>query len=175
MKKPRKMFGKWDDACVQEIVKLMETQSKNTLMKWCLSYTLQHILPIYKKYYPTDNRPEIAIESAYEWIEGKNKLPEVKKKILDTHAAAREAEGNYAAQAAARTCGQASASIHVPTHAIGLVFYGTAAIAYDKIGINQIESEYQKIFIEECKKMLEALQNIAVKNEENLAKLNWNC
>jgi hypothetical protein len=157
-------------------MQLIETQSKPTLTTWCVDYAEKHILPIYKKSYPNDNRPQNALNAARDWLAGKVKFPEVKHIILnEAHAAAREAEENPAAQAAARTCGQAAATIHTPTHSLGLLFYGVAAIAYDRVGINQPPEVYEKIAAEEGTKMLAALQKIAVKNEPNPVKIKWNC
>lgn len=170
------MLGDYRKPYIQSIMRLIETQSKPTIAKWCLDYTEKHILPIYKKSYPADPRPENAIKAARNWLAGKVKLPQVKDIILNqAHAAAREAEQNPAAQAAARTCGQAAAVIHAPTHSLGLVFYGTAAIAYDQVGTDQPPEVYEQIVQKECAKMLAALKKIAIKNEPNPAKVNWHC
>lgn len=177
MEKPiRKMLGKADSPYIVSLMRLIETQSKATIAKWCMDYAETHILPIYKKSYPNDNRPKEAIQAAREWFAGKKKLNEVKGIILNScHAAAREAEGNPAAQAAARTCGQASACFHTPTHSLGLAFYGSAAIAYDRAGTNESAEVYDKIAAEECAKMEAALKAIAVENEPSPAKINWRC
>ena len=89
--------------------------------------------------------------------------------------AAREAEDYPAAQAAARTCGQAAACIHTPTHSLGLAFYGSAAIAYDRVGTNEPSGVYDRIAAEECAKMEDDLRRIAVENEPHPAKINWHC
>lgn len=175
-KKLRKMLGKADSPYVISLMQLIETQSKETIAKWCMDYAEENILPIYKKYYPSDNRPEEAIAASRDWFEGRKKLPEVKDIILNScHAAAREAEDCPAAQAAARACGQASACFHTPTHSLGLAFYGSAAIAYDRAGINETEEVYDRIAQEECEKMEEALRQIAVSNELHPAKIKWYC
>lgn len=177
MSKPiRKMLGKADSTYIVSLMRLIETQSKATIAKWCMDYAESHILPIYKKHYPNDNRLQMAINAAHAWFDGKKKLPEVKDIILNScHAAAREAENNPAAQAAARACGQASACLHTPTHSLGLAFYGSAAIAYDRVGTNESAEVYDKIAAEECANMEAALRVIAVENEPNPAKINWNC
>ena len=128
------------------------------------------------KYYPGDNRPQIALDASRDWFKGLKKLPEVKDIILNQcHQAAREAEDNPAAQAAARTLGQAAACFHTPTHSLGLAFYGGAAVAYDKLGLDASEEEYNKVAREEVLKMTEALRKVAVKDEPNKAKLKWYC
>lgn len=164
MAKLRKMLGKADSPYILSLMSLIETQSKDTLANWCMDYAEEFILPIYEKAYPNDRRPMKALNSARQWLLGEVKLPEVKKLILDTHEAAREAEDNPAAQAAARTIGQAAATIHVATHSLGLAFYGAAAIAYDRLGINENPETYDKIAAEECAKMEEALLTRKMQN-----------
>lgn len=171
----RKMLGKADSPYILSLMRLIETQSKETLANWALDYTEKHILPIYLEAYPEDLRPVRALDAAREWLAGRQKLPAVKKLILDAHAAAREAADSSAAQAAARTAGQAAATIHTPTHALGLAFYGAAAIAYHTVGTKESDAVYEEIAMRECAKMEEALSAVAVKDEPNPAKINWYC
>ena len=176
MAKLRKMLGKADSPYIVSLVRLIETQSKQTLADWCLSYTENYILPIFEKQCPGDLRPRSALAAARDWLAGKIKFNTVKQIILnECHAAARELDGNPIAQAAARTCGQAAAVIHTPTHSLGMVFYGSAAIAYDRVGLEQTPEVYDSIAAEECAKMETALRKIARPNEPNPAKINWNC
>ncbi len=176
MPKPRKMLGKADSPYILSLMRLIETQSKATIAAWCLDYAETVILPIYQKHHPDDNRPLLALQASREWFAGRVKLPEVKDIILNQcHAAAREAEEDPAAQAAARACGQAAACFHTPTHSLGLAFYGTAAIAYDRVGIAESPEVYEQIAAEECAKMEAALRRIAVENEPNPAKISWHC
>jgi hypothetical protein len=176
MAKLRKMLGSVDAPYIVSLMRLIETQSKITLALWCIDYAEKNILPIYKKAFPKDSRPLSALNAACGWMAGKVKFPEVKDLILNAcHAAAWEAAEHPAAQAAARTCGQAAACIYTPTHSLGLVFYGAAAVAYDWAGLNEKPEVYDQIAAEECAKMEAALRAIAVKNEPNPAKINWNC
>ena len=161
---------------LQSLMRLIETQSKTTLAHWGIDYARENLVPIYEKVFPGDKRPMNALDAANEWIEGKVKLPYVKDIILnECHAAAREAEGNPAAQAAARTCGQAAAIIHTPTHSLGLALYGALAIAYDKLGDDADWDALVGVAAEECAKMEAALRAVAVKDEPKPAKINWNC
>jgi hypothetical protein len=157
-------------------MRLIETQCKTTLARWCIDYARENIFVIYEKSFPGDKRPVKALDAADEWLEGKVKLPYVKNIILnECHAAAREAEGSPAAQAAARTCGQAAATIHVPAHSLGLALYGALSVAYDKLGVNADWDALFNVAAEECAKMEAALMAISVKDEPNPAKINWNC
>lgn len=176
MNKLRKMLGSADSPYIVSLMRLIETQSKITIARWCLDYAEENILPIFERRCPGDGRPRMALDASRDWFEGKKKLPEVKAIILNQcHAAARELDADPAAQAAARTCGQAAACFHTPTHSLGLAFYGAAAIAYDRVGTSESAEVYGRIAAEECAKMEDALRAIAVENEPNPAKINWRC
>lgn len=178
MPKPRKMLSDIDALYLRSLMTLIETQSKATIANWCIGYCEENILPIYEKSYPEDNRPRHALNAAKDWLCGKVKLPEVKKIILEeAHGAAREidATAEPAALAAARTCGQCAATIHTPTHSLGLALYGALAIAYDKLGNDAPFEECEKVAALECEKMEAALRSVAVDNEPNPAKVNWHC
>ena len=176
MTKYRKMLSDINAPYLQSLMSLIETQSKTTLARWCIDYAQANLFSIYEKTYPGDKRPLNALNAANEWLEGKVKLPYVKNIILnECHAAAREAEGSPAAQAAARACGQAAASIHAPTHSLGLALYGALAVSYDKLGVDADWDALVSVAAEECAKMEAALRAIAVKDEPKPAKINWKC
>jgi hypothetical protein len=86
-------------------------------------------LEIFEKRYPEDPRPRQALLTAAAWARGEVKMPEAKKAIHAAHNAA-AAVADHAAQAAARAAGHAAATVHVETHALGLVFYGLTAFVY---------------------------------------------
>jgi hypothetical protein len=165
-------LGRADSPYIVSLKNLIETQSKSTVANWCLNYCEEHILPIFEKNFPDDNRPRMALDASRDWFTGKKNFFEVKHIILTKcHAAARELDGNPAAQAAARACGHAAACCHTPKHSLGLAFYGTAAIAYDRVGLNEKSEVYDRIAVEECAKMEAALLVTAMENELNQAKL----
>jgi len=176
MKKYRKMLSDINAPYLQSLMKLIETQSKATLARWSIDYARAHVVPIYEEACPGDRRPMNALDAADEWLAGKVKLPYVKAIILnECHAAARELEGNPVAQTAARTCGQAAATIHAPTHSLGLALYGALGIAYHKLGIDADWDALVDAAADECAKMEAALRAVSVENEPNPAKINWNC
>jgi len=163
IKKPRKTLGTYDSPYIVSLMRLIETQSKATVANWCMDYCEAHILPIYEMHFCGDYRVRHAIEAARDWFAGKKKLREVKNIILnECHVAARECDKNPAAQAAARACGQAAACCHLPMHSLGLAFYGTAAIAYERYGTGESAEFYDDIAAKECAKMESALQSVAV-------------
>lgn len=174
-KKLRKMLGAADSPYIVSLMRLIETQSKETLAQWSIGYSETHILSIYEKHYPNDIRPRESLRAARLWLDGEMKLPEAKRYILAAHEAAREAEDNPTAQAAARAIGQASATIHAPTHSLGLAFYGAAALAYHELGLDASAQEYDQFAAQACASMEAALKDMAVPDEKNPAKINWRC
>lgn len=175
MAKVRKMIGKADSPYIISLMRLIETQSKNTIVKWCNEYAREHILPIYEKDYPGDSRLENALDAINEYLKGNIKLTEAKKIIKEVQIAAREAEGNPAAQAAARAIGATTATINTLTSSLGLAFYGSASIAYSTVGVNETPEIYDEIAARECKNMEDALRKVAITDESNPAKIKWSC
>jgi hypothetical protein len=156
-------------------MKLIKTQSKATLAMWAVDYSERVILPLWSKHYPDDLRLQNALNAAREWLSGTIKLPRAKSAILECHAAARDADANSAAQAAARAIGQSASTIHSARHCIGLALYGAIAVAYDTLGTNAPWEQLERCAAEECGRMEAALHAAAVENEPNPAKIDWKC
>ena len=175
MAKLRKMLGAADSPYILSLMRLIETQSKTTIGDWCVDYAEKYILNIYEKAFPEDDRLRLAVDVYRSYRKEELKLPEVKKAVAMTVQAAKEAEKNPAAQAAARTIGQAIGAVYTPTHSLGLAFYGAAAIAYDRVGLEEKPEVYDRIAAQECAKMEEALRDCMVENEKNPAKIKWYC
>ena len=174
MPKLKKMFSDISNPHIQQMMRIIETQSKQTLVNWCCDYAEKQILPIYQEHFPDDKRPQVAVSAARDCLAGKIRLPEAKKLILACHEAAREAENNSAAQAAARAAGQAASSIHTATHALGIAFYGAMAVAYNKVA-NETQEVYHRLAEEELAGIEDSLRAVCVENEPNPVKVNWNC
>ena len=174
-KKLRKMLGDVNAPSCVALRELIDTQSKETIRKWCLGYAEGRILPIFEKHCIGDNRPRNAICAAHDVITGKAKLPEVKGIIHECQNVAKELDANPTAQAAARAIGCGTGIIQTLTHSLGLYFYAAAAVAYDRLGTDATEEVYAAIAEEVCLDYTAALQAVAVKDEPNPAKLKWNC
>lgn len=175
MSKERKMLSDWKAPYIQSLMKLIETQSKATLADWAVDYSERVILPLWVKYFPDDLRPQNALHAARQWLSGTIKLPQAKSAILECHAAARLAEANPTAQAAARTIGQCASTIHSARHCIGLAFYGAIAVAYDRLGTDAPWEQIENCAAEECGRMEAALRAASVENEPDPAKIDWKC
>ena len=175
MKKYRKMLSNWQAEPIRGLMRLIETQSKETLVNWAVGYAEANFIPIYAKHYPEDQRPQLALEYARKWLRKEVKLPEAKQYIRACHEAANEAEEFPAAQAAARAIGQAASSIHSAMHSLGLALYGGVAVAYDQLGMDVPWAEHEAYALQECEKMLSALQAVAIPDEPNPVKVKWFC
>lgn len=172
MQRLRKTFGSFDCPEIAALLRLAESQSKRTLCLWSIAYAQEHLLQIFEQSYPDDSRPRNALENAHGWLEGRVRFAEAKKTNNGAHNAATDAQGNPAAQAAARAIAHASLSIHVSAHALGIAFYGSAAIAYDRAGLQATQEEYLAIARESWLEMEAALRDVSVEDETSPAKIN---
>lgn len=93
----------------------------------------EKVLKFFEKERPKDKRPRNAIKAIEAWAEDKRILgmKEVRKLSLDANAAARDVK-SVAAKYAAHAAGQAVATWHVPTHALGAFGYAGRAIMAGK-------------------------------------------
>jgi len=82
MPKLRKMLGDVNAPSTVELKELIDTQSKDTICKWCLGYAENKILPIFEENCPGDDRPRNAVKAAHEYLDGKVKFPVVKNIIV---------------------------------------------------------------------------------------------
>jgi len=90
----------------------------------------EHVLPYFEDKCPDDDRPRKAIDACRDWARtGVFSMAVIRGASLSAHAAARDAKGNDAACFAAHAAGQAVATAHVPTHALGSSLYGIRAVA----------------------------------------------
>ena len=175
MPKPRKMLTDYNAPYIQSLMRLIETQSKETIANWCIDYAALHLLPLWEKSFPDDSRPKAALTAAKDYLDGKIKLPEAKQHIIECRNAARQSEGSHIAQGAARTIDAAVSSIHNPTGSISIAFYGALTIAYDQLGIASDWEALESLAAEECAKMEAALKVVTIENEPHPAKIKWGC
>ncbi len=90
----------------------------------------ERVLPYFENECPKDDRPRKAVEACRAWARtGMFSMAVIRGASLSSHAAARDAKGNDAACYAAHAAGQAVATAHVPTHALGSSIYAIRAVA----------------------------------------------
>src|SRR5262245_23271487 len=109
-------------------LELVNKTDHKTLAFWAIDCA-ERVMPYFEEKYPQDRRPREAIETLQAWIEtGVFKMAVIRKASLGSHAAARDVGEDSPARSAARAAGQAVATAHVPTHAIGAAIYALQAI-----------------------------------------------
>lgn len=167
------MLGDWRQPEVQDLGRLIDSQSKSTVAAWCVSYAETRMLPIYERAYPSDTRPRDALAAARAYIADAAAFPELKAGVSTCHAAAKEAERNPAAQAAARATAHAASAVHALAHSLGLALYGTTAVAYGRAGTEANAGLYDRIAKTEFDKMEETLFAASVENEKEPSQVDW--
>ena len=101
MPKLRKMLGSADHPTVQKLMRLIETQNKQTLAAWAVDYVAAHDLPILTAH-GGDSAPfSRAIEGVRAHLAGRLPLKELKPLLKEASNAARS-ETDPISQAAAR-------------------------------------------------------------------------
>jgi hypothetical protein len=119
------ILGKPFSECIEHQV---FQPDKRVLAVWAVDCA-ERVLPLFEVKYPCDRRPRIALETLKEWIDtGVFRMSVIRKASLDAHAAAKDVEEDYA-KYAAHAAGQAVATLHVPTHALGSSVYAIRAVA----------------------------------------------
>ncbi len=86
----------------------------------------QHVLHLFERARPDDDRPRRAIEQARAWAHGEITMTQARSAALAAHAAARETSG--AAKEAARAAGHAVAVAHMADHEVGAAAYAIRAV-----------------------------------------------
>ena len=141
----KKLLVNRDSTFLQPIKKLIENQKRRTLVMWTLECA-EGVLPIFESKFPNDKRPREALEAAKSWAFGQIKMSVAKKAAHAAHNAATKAgDENPAARATARTMGHVVGTVHVKTHAIGVVMYALTAFVYENIQKNA-----EEVIAEKC-------------------------
>ena len=169
MPKLRRMLGDARHPMVLSLMRLMETQSHQTLVRWAVDSVRERYLPLTE-----DPRLHAAVTAAGGWADGMLSLQAAQPALREARQAAQE-ETEPVRQAAARAIATACAAIQTPTSALGFVFYGAAAAAYHQAGLNASKEVYDTLADAELAALLFALQEAAVADEPCPALLDWGC
>ncbi|VVB70050.1 Uncharacterised protein [uncultured archaeon] len=132
-------------------MKKFSKADQKLLAVWAVTCA-ERVLPIFEKVKPKDDRPRNALKVCREWIRtGVFSMKEIRGASLASHAAAREVkEKSEAACFAARACGQAVATAHVPQHAFGPAYYSLKIISLNP---TNLESRLRKELSWQTKKL----------------------
>ena len=147
----RKILFSRESDCLQPLLSLIEKQKHRTLVLWALEYA-EELAHKFERKYPDEHRPREAVESCRAWAQGSVKMPIAKKAIHAAHNAATEIADDIVYCSIARAIGQAVATVHVETHAIGGPVYALTALIYESDKENA-----QVAVAKECDRLYERL------------------
>lgn len=170
MAKLRKTLGRAGDPAVQALMRQMETQSEETLKRWCIQEAERAYLPLCGQGEPL----RAGLEAAQACAEGRVKLKEIRPALRAAMEAARGAT-EPTEQAAARAVATAAGSVQTLTNALGMAFYGAAATAYAQLGTSATAEAYDAAAEAEFVRLRRSLCEVSIEGEANPARLDWNC
>lgn len=104
-----------------------DLESHHELALWAADCA-EHVLPLFEKVHPDDERPSLAIVTLRDWTRGEKTMVACREAAFAAHTAARTAE-EPSAIAAARASGQAAAVAHMYTHAFHAAEYAAKAVS----------------------------------------------
>ncbi len=108
----------------------------------------EHVLPLFTRTHPDDERPRLAIEAAHAWARGEITVGQAREAAFQAHAAARETSDEVA-RTAARAAGQAVSTAHMADHSLGPVYYAVRAVklaapAHEAQAAGECEHRWQR-------------------------------
>jgi hypothetical protein len=111
-----------------EMLELVGKTDQKKLAIWAIDCA-GRVIHFFEEKFPDDKRPRQALMTLQNWIDtGQFHMAVIRKASLDSHAAARDVGEDLPARSAARACGQAVATAHVPRHAYGSAIYAQQAV-----------------------------------------------
>ena len=126
-KKNKVLFNRQSE-CLQKLRSMIEKQTHRTMILWAFDCVKMPLTTMQLKY-PEETRFQNAYTLCDLWAQGEIKMPIAKRAILDAHAVAKEWDDPVDI-ALCHAIGQGLSSVHVETHALGLVFYELSAIVF---------------------------------------------
>ena len=173
MAKIKKTLGDINSPQCQKLMHLIESQNQITLANWAIDYATNNYLPIYQKSYNEAIMNQCLI--CKKAINDKNQLKPAKEAIKQIRNLAKEFTSQPEIEASIKAIATACATIVTPSNALGFLFYGNAALAYDTLGLKATDEEYAIFSQQQLQKALDLLKKIAIQNEKNPVKIKWSC
>ncbi len=124
-KKNKVLFNR-ESASLIELRTIIMQQSHLTIVLWVFD-NLKNISEELSDKYPEEEVFKNALETCMQWAHGNVKMSDAKKAILSCHSFAKNIE-NPVDIAYCHALGQGLSTVHVETHALGMVFYELTAI-----------------------------------------------
>lgn len=78
-------------------------------------------------------------------------------------------------QSAVKAIATACATLTTVTNSLGFVFYSAAVSAYQQLGLEASADAYGAAALQEFRRAIAALKEVAVEDEPHPVQINWNC
>jgi len=114
------------DAIIRPLRELIEKQDHRTLILWAIDCGTE-VAKLFAERFPDDTCLQQALKATQEWAQGRIKMPEARPCALAAHQAAKDHAEDKVAVALCHAIGHVVGTVHVETHAMGLVIYGLTA------------------------------------------------
>lgn len=142
------------------------TDADHHLLALWATHCAEHVLHLFEKERPNDDRPRHAIEMTRAWVRGEIPMKEAHKTAFIVNAAAKEVSVvSNAAKEAALAAGQAVAVAHVAAHELG-----TAAYAIKAVRASVAENERDQAGLLECgwqrKQLPDAIRELVIDDQK---------
>ena len=174
MKNMRKTIKEMDAAYIVSLMQLIETQSKETLLKWTSTCVKEDFLPILEKENPMDECITKALAGVDALLNKDLTLKDYKTLVREVNKMVKEVK-DFVPLLALRAIHCALAVYYTPTHGLGMVLYGVVALEYDQLGVELKEADYKAYDAKFCAHLESKLKAIAIENEVNPVKIDWHC
>jgi len=126
IKKGNKLFFSQDSVCLQNLIKLLNSQNHRVLVMWALNCA-KLTVKCFESKFPQELRPRVCLELCEQWACGKIKMAMAKQAILEAHAVAKELDDTQYGSLC-HAIAHAGATVHVGSHALGLPLYELTAL-----------------------------------------------
>ncbi len=83
IKKGNKLFFSQDSLCLQNLIKLLNSQKHRVLVMWALKCA-KLTLKCFESKYPQELRPRMCLEQCEQWAYGKIKMAMAKRAMMTT-------------------------------------------------------------------------------------------
>ena len=139
--KKNKILFTRESESLKQLRALICEQQHLTLVLWVFDCLQIPIFELMSKY-PNETDIQSAYDLSLAWARGEIKMPIAKKAILNCHAVAKKLSDNCDI-ALCHAIGQGCSTVHVETHALGLVIYELTAIVI-KCGYTDYQEKVQE-------------------------------
>lgn len=160
-KKNNKILFSKEDEFLKPLMQLINQSTKKVAVEFSLEMA-DRCVDRFNLQFPHEKRPENTVNLSRQWAHGLIKMSKAKQAILACHQLAKEIE-DQSMIALLHAIGQGCSSVHVKSHATGLIVYELSSIVFDH-GIDAFKNPVMDKINEYTKRLLYWNKNIDTVN-----------